>query len=213
MQGNPQPRLYRMSQMECVARADDPCMRFFSMLACATLSAALSAAQSDSSSRAGQPLPDAIEAMCDRSPEQCGDEFLTHDYGWHEFQRHPNPGFFAWGADLQGDAWPLRTNSEVFHNRIFVISHAVWLGSIVYDVELTHQGLAHHNCIEANLNAGEHPGRTALYVGSIPTTALGLAWDFFWTKYLFEPNGVAGPIVGSIYHIRGGTRWLTECWQ
>jgi hypothetical protein len=189
--------------------ADDPAMRL--MLLLITLSA-LTFGQSESSSKkADAELPDSIEAICARSPEFC-DNFDSDHYNWHPYQRHPNPGFFAWGGDLDGDAWPLRTNHELFHNRIFLVSHAIWLSSIVYDIELTHQGLAHHNCVEGNLNAGEHPGRTELYVGSIPTTALMFALDIFWTKYLFQPNAVIGPVIGSAYHFRGGSQWLLNCW-
>ena len=42
------------------------------------------------------------------------------------------------------------TNREVFDKK-FWIAHGIFLDSIIYDAELTHQGLAHHRCV-----AGAH---------------------------------------------------------
>ena len=45
------------------------------------------------------------------------------------------------------------THREVFHKR-FWIAHRIFLKNMIYDAELTHQGQAHHGCVEGNINPG-----------------------------------------------------------
>ena len=70
------------------------------------------------------------------------------------------PSFLAFRGPR--DPSPLRTNREVFHNKILVTTQLVWLGAIVFDVEATHQGLAHHKCVEGN-GSNPQPSRGGLY--------------------------------------------------
>jgi hypothetical protein len=50
------------------------------------------------------------------------------------------------------------TNHEVLDKK-FWVAHGLFLDSIIYDAELTHQGLAHHRCVEGNINLGQRPSR------------------------------------------------------
>jgi len=120
-------------------------------------------------------------------------------------------GFWTFGSS--DDLYPLRTNREVFHDKIFLTVQAIWLGSIVFDSEITHQGLAHHNCVENSINPdGDHPSRGALYAGDIPGFALGTAMNWLMMKYVSKSMIFTFPTYGSIKHFQGGSEWLQRCW-
>ncbi len=50
------------------------------------------------------------------------------------------------------------TNREVFDKK-FWIAHGTFLNGIIYLAELTHQGLAHHRCVEGNINRAASSAR------------------------------------------------------
>jgi hypothetical protein len=104
----------------------------------------------------------------------------------------------------------LRSNREIMHDKVFLTAHGIWLASIVYDVELTHQGLAHHKCVERG--ADGYPSRGELYTGDLIPFGVGTFLDFLFIKYVSKPYIL--PITGatSFVHFRGGTRWLRNCW-
>ncbi|MGA8762206.1 MAG: hypothetical protein WB562_04875 [Candidatus Sulfotelmatobacter sp.] len=97
-------------------------------------------------------------------------------------------------------------------NKKFVAVHAAFLGSIVYDTELTHQGIAHHNCAEANPNLGSHPSRGKIYRQNIPafSAVSGLDWVTAKTGIPYLPY--IGPVVGTVVHLTAGSKWLGQCW-
>jgi len=97
-------------------------------------------------------------------------------------------------------------------NRKFLAAHAAFLGSIVYDAELTHQGLAHHNCVEGNPNLGSHPSRGDLYrINGLAFGAIS-GFDWFAAKSKMRLVPYIGPIVGTAIHLTAGSKWLSECW-
>lgn len=97
-------------------------------------------------------------------------------------------------------------------NKKFIAVHAAFLGSIVCDTELTHQGLAHHNCVEANPNLGSHPSRGRIYRQNILafSAVSGLDWVTAKTRIPYLPY--IGPVVGTVVHLRAGSKWLAQCW-
>jgi hypothetical protein len=105
----------------------------------------------------------------------------------------------------------LRTNHEMFHDKTLILAESAWLGAITYDVELTHQGLAHHRCVEQNGDS-QHPSRGALYLGSLPEFAVGTAWNWLAAKYVWKPLILEFPVYSGLEHIRGGSGWLLNCW-
>jgi hypothetical protein len=120
------------------------------------------------------------------------------------------PSFWTFGGP---DApAPLRTNHEVFHDRFFLSEQAFWLSAIVYDSEITHQGIAHHRCQEGNQNLPAHPSRGQIYRSDIPEYAVGTAYNFLMMKYMWKPLSMLFPAVGGTEHIRGGSEWLLNCW-
>lgn len=125
-------------------------------------------------------------------------------------QRMEKAGF--WSFRGLGDP-ALRTNSEVFHDKTLLGTEGFWLGSIVYDAELTHQGLAHHKCVEAsNLIDDPHPGRGELYAWAVPEFAAGTALNYLMIRFVGKPLILETAGIASTSHLRGGSRWLTNCW-
>jgi hypothetical protein len=97
-------------------------------------------------------------------------------------------------------------------NKKLIVAHAVFLGSIVYDAELTHQGLAHHNCEEGNASLGTHPSRGELYRKNMLSFGAISGIDWFTNKTKMRYLPYLGPVVGSAVHLVGGSKWLAECW-
>jgi hypothetical protein len=141
------------------------------------------------------------------------------DIIFHESERvllpdapEPQPVVGFWSLRGTDDsAPPLRTNREAFHDRTWVVTQVAWLGTIVYDSELTHQGLAHHKCVEAN-GDNPHPSRAALYRSDIPEYAVGTAFNWMVLRFVGKPLIFEFPAYGGIEHIRGGSEWLLDCW-
>jgi hypothetical protein len=132
----------------------------------------------------------------------------------HALPENPRPqperaGFWTFGSP---DApAPLRSNREVFHDRTWLATQSFWLGTIVYDSELTHQGLAHHNCVEGS-QIGPHPSRGALYRSDLPEYVVGTAFNYLALRFLAKPLIFEFAAYGSVEHLRGGTAWLLNCW-
>jgi hypothetical protein len=56
------------------------------------------------------------------------------------------------------------TNREVFDKKSW-IARGIFLDSIIYDAELTRQGLAHHRCVAGHINLGSiHRGRRSMVI-------------------------------------------------
>jgi hypothetical protein len=141
--------------------------------------------------------------LCSRSPEICAtlpDAPLPR----------PTPGFWAFGG--ADDAHPLRTNHEVWHDKTWRATQTFWLGAIIYDVELTHAGLAHHRCVEGNSELSRHPSRTGLYLSNLPEYLVGTGFNWMMLKFVSKPLIFEMPAIASVAHIRGGSEWVTRCW-
>jgi hypothetical protein len=99
-------------------------------------------------------------------------------------------------------------------------AHLILAGSMIFDVEMTHQGLAHHQCVEGNDNLESKPSRGELYVDNLKQFAPMLVMDWLGTatvraghlpRWFWKPLGYAGPIYGSFKHFHGGISWYTRC--
>jgi hypothetical protein len=107
---------------------------------------------------------------------------------------------------------PALRNDNVL-NKKFIAAHAFLLGSMVYDAELTHEGLAHHKCVEANPYLGIHPSRGKIYGQNLLAFSAITGLDWMTAKLVrvhYLPY--IAPIAESVVHFRGGSQWLTECW-
>lgn len=94
-------------------------------------------------------------------------------------------------------------------NKKFVSAHAAYLGAIVYDAEVTHQGLAHHKCREGT-GGDPTPSRGELYEKNIATFAAALGFDWFLARHKAPYIPYLLPVAGTVVHVRGGTEWFTE---
>jgi hypothetical protein len=105
-------------------------------------------------------------------------------------------------------------------SRPFIINHSIYLGSEVFDAEITHAGLAHHRCVELNINP-PRPSRGDLYrynlteFGIVLGVDIGLkliARHLDFPRWLAETDGSIGATVGTVIHVKGGASWLGRCW-
>jgi hypothetical protein len=99
-------------------------------------------------------------------------------------------------------------------------AHIFLAGTIIFDVEETHQGLAHHNCIEGNSDLQSHPSRGELYRDNLLQFApeVGMDWlvaaggrSGHLPRWAWKTLGYMGPVYGGTVHLRGGIRWVTRC--
>lgn len=111
----------------------------------------------------------------------------------------------------QSGSPPLGAKTAVF-NKMFISTHAVYLASIVYDGELTHEGLAHHRCEEANPNFGTHPSRGEFYGKNMLVFGAITGVDWFTAKTGVRYLPYVGPAVATAVHVTGGSKWLMNCW-
>lgn len=117
-------------------------------------------------------------------------------------------GFWTFGDSLSDK--PLRGTKETLTSKVFVVSHSLALAAIVFDVEATHQGLAHHKCVEGNTSFSDHPSRGELYKDNLIIFAALTGMDFLYDKYAWKPLSLIHP-AGEIYvHVKGGASWFTD---
>jgi hypothetical protein len=103
---------------------------------------------------------------------------------------------------------PQRKRDRVW-NKKFVSAHAAYLGAIIYDVEVTHQGLAHHKCLEGS-GSDPTPSRGELYGKTLATFAATVGLDWFLARHKIPIVPYVLPIAGTVVHVRGGTQWFSE---
>lgn len=118
------------------------------------------------------------------------------------------PGFWTvpdWGTGA------IRTNRELFHDKMFLATQSVWFGTEVFDIEVTHQGLAHQKCIEAD-GDNRYPSRGELYRKGVKEYAAGTALNWLFMRYFSTSLIVLIPAISGTVHTRGGDIWLENCW-
>ena len=100
-------------------------------------------------------------------------------------------------------------------------AHIILAGSMIFDTETTHQGLAHHQCVEGNTDLLRHPSRSELYTDDLLQFAPEVVMDSLTAlagraahlpRWAWKPIGYIGPVYGSIVHFRGGISWYANCW-
>lgn len=90
-----------------------------------------------------------------------------------------------------------------------------WIAADAYDAEMTHEGLAHHYCVEGNEALGLHPSRGQLYLYEARNEVPLMAMGFFIHK--LKRKGTTLIFIGmatgaASIHITGGTEWAAGCW-
>jgi hypothetical protein len=143
---------------------------------------------------AAQELPDApsaVPAWGVAPPVKCGPKWL--------------------GGCFRGR--PQLTWAEAAKSKKFWIPTAIVFGAIVFDVEATHQGIAHGVCIEGNDDLPAYPSRGELYRNALYTKGVIIGMGYVFTKLKVPWPVYAGMATYSVQsNIRGGVGWLRECW-
>jgi hypothetical protein len=107
----------------------------------------------------------------------------------------------------------IRPNAEVLKNGAFLFAAVGDAAVATFDVEMTHQGLAHHRCVEANPGLPLHPSRGQLYRSDAMEEATVAGFGFLSTK-LGLPRWITLAMLPypAEVHIRGGMSWVGRCW-
>lgn len=140
-------------------------------------------------------FPDAPEPI-----ERRADGGLQHDRKADLLEKHRHP---------------------IFTKTWMIAYFGVYPSTILFDAEMTHEGLAHHKCVEGNIELGRRPSRGELYRDNflkeyVPLTAINLLLQAAWRgdgqpkKWEWVPLIGAG--YGSTVHLRGGIQWYQRCW-
>jgi hypothetical protein len=94
-------------------------------------------------------------------------------------------------------------------------------GATIFDIEMTHEGIAHHKCVEGNLSLARHPSRSELYLDNLEEFAPAVVIDGLGLlglraahlpRWYWRTVGYFSPVYGSTIHLRGGIHWYTRCW-
>jgi hypothetical protein len=132
----------------------------------------------------------------------------------------PPPAFGHAKAEKKESSWTYlhdgttkaRTNKEVAQVKSMWVIDGVFMASQIFDAEMTHEGLAHHRCVERNVKP-PYPNRYDLYRADLLATVMELGLNAFSTKAKM-PGWL--PLVWTTYpvesHIRGGLNWYEHCW-
>jgi hypothetical protein len=100
-------------------------------------------------------------------------------------------------------------------------AHVILASSMIFDVEMTHEGIAHHRCEEGNSDLNAHPSRSELYLDNLEQFAPIVVIDWLGSaafrahhlpRWARMSIGYLGPSIGSAKHIKGGVDWYTKCW-
>lgn len=100
-------------------------------------------------------------------------------------------------------------------------AHIVLASSMIFDVEMTHEGIAHHRCEEGNSDLKAHPSRSELYLDNLEQFAPIVVMDWLGSatlrhghlpRWAWKSIAYFGPVYGSTMHIKGGVEWYTRCW-
>lgn len=102
---------------------------------------------------------------------------------------------------------------QVFQSKAFYALIAGDFMAGAFDAEMTHEGIAHHVCVEGSVHP-PYPSRGDLYRAQIPEYAATAAVGFIWLKVRgpkwLMPALLTGPIYGHIF--KGGLPWYEGCW-
>jgi hypothetical protein len=133
-----------------------------------------------------------------------------------QFPENPQPVKRSLYGGYELDPDKVIKEPRVFTKK-FLFAHGLYLSATVFDIETTHQGLAHHKCVEGGGGIAEaHVGRGELYRTDMlvfgVTTGLDILFQAShppkwasWIPYM-------GSTVGTVKHIHGGMQWYQNCW-
>jgi hypothetical protein len=128
---------------------------------------------------------------------------------------------FAWSLTEPTQQANTAPPPDPIWDKKFVAANIFFAGATIFDIEMTHEGIAHHKCVEGNLSLARHPSRFELYFDNLQDFApavvlngvglLGLRAAHL-PRWYWKAAGYFSPVYGSTIHLRGGIHWYTRCW-
>ncbi len=132
--------------------------------------------------------------------------FLLVSMAYGQLPEEPKPQFM----DTSPRALKLiEPKKDRIFNKKFIAVNLLLLGSTVFDVEVTHQGLAHHNCLEANGNS-RNPSRGNLYARELPIDGVLFGFGILMRKAKVPIAPYVPALIGSGRHLYFGSQWFTQ---
>lgn len=130
---------------------------------------------------------------------------------------YPHTGWALWNGK------PTRSNLEILKDPKFEWFAVGQLSLAMLDAEVTHAGIAHHRCVEANTSLSRYPSRGELYRNFAMTDGAIFGLGFLIEKTiprgkLTKTEKVASwfyPAMASFGmqgHARGAASWFEHCW-
>lgn len=107
--------------------------------------------------------------------------------------------------------------AERSYMRKFWIAHGVFLATNVFDIEMTHQRIAHYKCVEGGEGIVDpHASRGEMYRKDMIVFGAITGMDLLFAKArppkAFKWVPFIGSSYGTVMHLRAGIRWRTGCW-
>jgi len=99
--------------------------------------------------------------------------------------------------------------------KTFLLVHGAYLAANVFDIEMTHQGVAHHKCVEGGFDGDPHPSRKEMYVIDMTIFTVVTGLDYLFAKGhppKWLPVQYVMPSIGIGKHLKGGIAWYSRCW-
>lgn len=93
------------------------------------------------------------------------------------------------------------------HAVMFWSAQGLAVASSVADIEITHQGLAHHNCVEGNDELPQHPSRGHLYAYTFAFTGPVVGFDLLMRKLGIPIAPYAPALVAAGKHAYAAYQW------
>jgi hypothetical protein len=99
--------------------------------------------------------------------------------------------------------------------KTFLLVHGTYLAANVFDIEMTHQGVAHHNCVEGGFDGDPHPSRGEMYAVDMTIFSVITGLDYLFAKGhppKWFPVQYIMPGIAIGKHLKGGIDWYSRCW-
>ena len=144
----------------------------------------------------------------------CGSAFAQGATLNDQFPEAPEPVKRMPYGDLAHDRTGDPVKPRVLTKTFFLV-HGTYLAANVFDIEMTHQGIAHHNCVEGGFDGDPHPSRGEMYAQDMTIFSFITGLDYlFATAHppKWFPVHYFMPAIAITKHLKGGIQWYSRCW-
>ncbi len=82
-----------------------------------------------------------------------------------------------------------------------------------FDAEMSHEGYAHHRCVEGSQFLPNYASRWQLYENNLKENSAVAIVSFVWLKVKGPKPILPGFLISpAVVHIRAGMNWYDNCW-